>query len=297
MNISICICTRKREDGLKRLLNSLSEMLIPEGVEIKIVIVENDSSNFSEAAVREFSDGGKLNIKYCVETKQGLVYARNRSVAEAGDCDFCCFTDDDEVVAKDWIIELVKCQREFEADGVAGPTMPSFSIELPVSISDFHKPKSYPYGTIVESAFTGNLLVRKGSLDSLTGPFETKLNFSGGEDSYLTKQISSLGGVIRFNPNALAYETIPDKRATVGYMVKRKYRTANTELLIRSITDKNFNKLRVSMRLIMRFLNGLLIFIPCYFSGGVKKYNGLVKMANAVGGFAFIFGKSSEFYK
>jgi glycosyltransferase involved in cell wall biosynthesis len=297
IKISVCICTRKRKDGLKRLLESIEAMIIPSGVELNIIIVENDSENFTESVVRQFAESSRFKIDYFLETKQGIVFARNRSVAEAGNCDFCCFTDDDEIVAPDWIEELVKCQNEFGADAVAGPTMPSFTKKLPVYITSFHQPNNYPYGTIVGSAFTGNLLVRKKYLDMLEGPFEPRLNFSGGEDSYLTKQIIKNGGVIRFNPNALASETVPEARTTVKYILRRKFRTANTELIIRSINDKNFTKLKAFPRLVLRFMNGLFLLLPYLVFGKAEKLKGLTKMANAVGGFAFVFGKKTQFYR
>jgi succinoglycan biosynthesis protein ExoM len=272
-------------------------MVIPAATELSIIVVENDSENFSESVVKEFSGISRFKISYYLETKQGIVYARNRSIAEAGDCDFCCFTDDDEIVAPDWLARLLKCQNEFNADGVAGPTMPSFTKELPDYITSFHQPNNYPYGTIVNSAFTGNLMIRKKYLDMLDGPFEKKLNFSGGEDSYLTKQITKLGGVIRFNPEALAFETVPEARTTVKYILRRRYRTANTELIIRSIDEKSFTKLKALPRLVLRFINGFLLLLPYLLFGKADKLKGLVKMANAVGGFAFVFGKQTQFYR
>jgi succinoglycan biosynthesis protein ExoM len=272
-------------------------MVIPAGVELRLIIVENDSENFSESVVRKFSATSRFKITYHLETKQGIVYARNRSIAEAGSCDFCCFTDDDEIVAPDWIVQLIKCQIEFNADGVAGPTMPSFTKELPEYITSFHKPNNYAYGTAVNAAFTGNLMIRKKYLDMLDGPFEKRLNFSGGEDSYLTKQITKLGGVIRFNPGALAFETVPEARTTVRYILRRKFRTANTELIIRSINEENFTRIKALPRLVLRFINGLLLLIPYLIFGKADKLKGLVKMANAVGGFAFVFGKKSQFYR
>jgi succinoglycan biosynthesis protein ExoM len=297
MNISICICTRKRIDGLKKLLQSLEAMIIPPDVELRVIIIENDSENFCESVVREYSETSKLKISYYLETKQGIVFARNRSIAEAGDCEFCCFTDDDQVVSPGWVAELVKCQKEFNADGVAGPTMPSFTKDLPSYITSFHQPNSYSYGTIVNSAFTGNLMLRKKFLNMLDGPFEKRLNFSGGEDSFLTKQITKLGGVIRFNPEALAYEIIPAERSTVKYILKRKFRTANTELLIKSITDKNFSKAKALFRIVLRFFNGLLMALPYIVFSKTNKLKGVIKVANAIGGFAFVFGKHSQFYK
>lgn len=297
MDISICICTRKRMEGLKRLLKSFEKMHVPPDVDVRIIIVENDEENYSESIVREFSDRSKFSVSYYLEPKQGLVIARNRSVAEAGDCDFCCFTDDDQVVSLNWLTELLKCQREFDADGVAGPTLPSFTKEVQVYIRSFHQPSTYPYGTIVKHAFTGCLILRKKYLDMLNGPFETRLNLSGGEDSYLTKQITKLGGTIRFNPEALAYEIIPENRATIKYIIKRKFRTSNTELLIRSISDKDFRKITALPRLIMRFCYGLLILIPFLIFGKADKLRGLIKIVNAIGGFAGIFGRQSQFYR
>lgn len=297
INISICICTRRRKEGLKRLLLSFEELLVPSGTNIRIIIVENDIENYSQTVVEDFSSNSKFRISYYLEKNQGIVFARNRSVKEAGDCDFCCFTDDDQVVKSDWVAELLRCQQEFDADGIAGPTIPSYNTKVPVYIEKFHKPNNYPYGTIVESAFTGCLLLRKKCLDQLNGPFNLKLNLSGGEDSFLTREIIKHGGIIRFNPDAVAYETIPEERTTVGYVIRRKFRTSNTELLIRSMIDKNFSRLSMVPRLILRFCNGLLIIIPFLIFGKDEKLKGLIKIINAAGGFSFIFGKQSQFYK
>lgn len=297
MKIAVCICTRKRPDGLKRLLESISVMHIPDGTDLKVVVVENDKEKFSESIVNDFVSSGRLNISYHLETKPGIVFARNRSVFEAGDCDFVCFTDDDEWVEPTWVEELVRCQKEFDCDGVAGPTMPVFTITLPEYIKSFHLPKSYSYGTVVRSAFTGNLMLRKRYLDMLEGPFDARLNFSGGEDSFLTGAITKLGAVIRYNPEAVASEYLPLNRSTFGYMLRRKFRTANTELIIRSINEKSFTKYKALPRLFLRFLNGLLISVPCLLFGGNDRFRGVLKMANAVGGFAFVFGRQTQFYK
>jgi len=123
------------------------------------------------------------------------------------------------------------------------------------------------------------------------------LNFSGGEDSFLTRKITEYGGNIRYNPGAIAYEIIPKNRTTIRFIIKRKYRTSNTELLIKSITDRNFTKTGALPRLVLRFLYGLLIAIPFFIFDKTDRLKGLLKIVNAIGGFAFIFGKQSQFYK
>lgn len=297
INISICICTRNRQEGLKKLLDSLIEMQTPPDTRVTIIVVENDLEAHSEKTVKEFSSASKLRISYFLETRQGIAFARNRSVKEAEGCDFCCFVDDDQVVAPDWLIELIKCQKEFDADGVWGPNPPIFNNKVPSYIRLFHMPEMYEYGTIVKEAFTNCLLLRKKYLDRIDGPFDLRLNFTGGEDSYLTYLISTIGGVIRYNPKAIAYENIPNNRTTIKYVIKRAYKRSNTGLFVKSLVGNEFSKLSALPKLTRKFCYGFLIVIPFIIFGKANKLKGLLKIIDAIGGFLFIFGRKIQFYK
>lgn len=296
IKIAVCICTRNRQEGLVKLLGSIENMERPPETDIRIIIVENDIKNYSESLVRAFASESKFPIEYYLEPRQGIVYARNRSVKEAGNCDFCCFTDDDQVVSSDWISELLKCQLEFDADGVAGPTKPCFVKKVPLYLEEFYQPDSYQYGTIVQTGFTGCLLLRKRNLEQIEGPFDLRLNLSGGEDTFLTRQITDLGGTIRFNPNAVAYEFIPENRASLRFVINRTFMKSNTRLYVNGIMGKDFNKLELLPRLVMRFTYGLIIIIPYFIFSKRERFKGLMKIVNAAGGFAYIFGKRSRFY-
>lgn len=297
MNISICICTRKRKEGLKKLLESFEKMRMPSNTNIRVIVVENNIENFSESIIKEFSSESRFKTSYYLETRQGISYARNRSVKEAHGSDFCCFVDDDQVVDTDWLVELVKCQREFNSDGVWGPNPPLFNRDVPDYIRKFYTPETYDYGIVVHKAATNCLLLRKMFLDSINGPFDIRLNFSGGEDGHLTSLVSGKGGIIRFSPNAIAYEIIPDNRTTIKYVLKRTYRISNTELLVKSLQNDRFSKRKALPRLILRFCYGLLIAFPFFFFSKTDKLKGLIKIMNATGGFIFIIGKHSQFYK
>ena len=297
MKVAVCICTRKRQEDLTKLLNSLSGLIVPPEINLRIIVVENDTVSFCEGLIKEISSGNKLRIEYFLEPRQGIVYARNRSVAEAGECDFCCFTDDDQVVSPGWLTELLRCQREFDSDGVAGPTRPVFTGKVPAWIQKFHQPEVFPYGTIVTKAFTGCLLLRKNYLDMIEGPFDIRFNFSGGEDAYLTEKISGLGAVIRYNPDAVAYENIPKDRQTINFVIKRVFRRSNSRMIINSIENKGKKPIRELPRLVLRFFYGLTIAIPCYIFSKENKLKGLIRITNAIGGFSFFFGKLSRFYK
>lgn len=297
MKIAICISSRKRPEGLRTLLESINRISVPVDIAINIIIVENDDNNYSEQLVNDFKDKSTYNLKYVLETKQGLAYARNRSVKEAAGMDFCCFVDDDQVVANEWLSELVRCQKEFDADGVWGINPPVFKNRVPDYVHEFHNPENYKYGTIVRKAFTNCLMLRKKILDQLNGPFDERLNFSGGEDSYMTLLFSKKGGIIRCNPYAVAYEIVPESRTTLKYILGRTYRISNTEVMVRSLTEETYSGLKILPRLIIRFCYGLLIFIPFLIFGGENRLNGVLKMTNAIGGFFFIAGRQNQFYK
>jgi succinoglycan biosynthesis protein ExoM len=297
INVSICICTRKRQAGLKRLLESIDQLQIPSITNVRIIVVENDTDKFSENIVNEFSSKGKITLDYYLEPRQGIVFARNRSVKEAANCDFCCFTDDDQIITANWLEELIKCQKEFDADGVAGPTFPVFEKEVPPYIKNFHQPKTYPYGTVVNTAYTGCLLLRKKYLDKLNGPFDERLNFTGGEDSHLTYLVTKAGGIIRYNPDAVANEIVVNDRASARYALKRAYSISITTLFVESLIDEEFSRINYIPRLILRFINGVIIGIPFLIFGKAKKLKGLDKIARAVGGMRFFLGKHEEFYK
>jgi hypothetical protein len=106
-----------------------------------------------------------------------------------------------------------------------------------------------------------------------------------------------LGGVIRFNPEAAAYEDFQENRSSIKYIIKRTYRTSNTGLYARYLRNPRHFKIKVLPRLILRFGNGLITILPLYLFGGKNKLKGLIKIVNAVGGFHFILGGQNTFYK
>lgn len=297
INICICICTRNRQEGLEKLLNSIINTQIPPDTRISIIVVENDVIANSQKTVNEFSSKCNFSISYFLETQQGISYARNRSVKEALNSNFCCFVDDDQIVASDWLIELVKCQREFDADGVWGTNPPIFNKVVPQYIRKFHAPETFKYGEIVIKAYTNCLMIRKEWLDKIEGPFDLRLNFTGGEDRYLTYLISKKGGIIRCNPQAIAYEIIPESRTTIKYVLRRMYKMSNTALFVNSLEDQSFSKWSALPRLLLRFSLGVLVFVPFFCLGKANKIGGLIRIANSIGGFAYIIGSRDEYYK
>lgn len=104
VDISVCICTYNRRDSLIAALDSLRGARVPEDVGFEVLVIDNNSSDGTAAALETF-DPGDLPLRCLTETRQGLSYARNRGVAEARGR-VLAFLDDDVLVEVDWLERL-----------------------------------------------------------------------------------------------------------------------------------------------------------------------------------------------
>lgn len=295
--VCVCICTRQRRKELIRLLDSIEKIILPVSVKLRVIIVENDTFSRVKNDIVQYSKNSRFPINYYLEKKQGISYARNRSVKEADNCDFCCFVDDDQIVKNDWLVELLKCQEEFSSDGVSGATPPIFEHEVPKYIASFHRDEPIGYGERVIQAATGCLMLKKEWLEKVDGPFDLRLNFTGGEDFYLTYQISAMGAVIRANHDAISYEIIPKDRSNLRYVIRRTIRVANTKLIVKSITHQNMRPFLTLAKSFGRLIIGILVLLPFYIFSKSKRLMGFFKISYSIGVFQFYFGKKNTFYK
>jgi len=298
MEISICICTRKRPQGLKRLLESILSM---EPVEcdcaVKLNIVENDDQPTLASYIEEIKTKSPYPVNYFVEPEVGISSARNKAVKESAGSDYCLFLDDDVVVDKDCLNELYRVVKEYNADGAWGQTLPSFENDVEPFIEKFHTQPVKNYGEIVESPATNALLIKKEWLDKIEGPFDARLNFTGGEDIFLTSQLTKRGAVIRYNPHAITKEMVPQNRTKLTYIIKRAFRNSNTYILVESLRGNLRNKGKLALRQLARLIYGALLLAPTALRGDACKHRGLIVMADACGYLAFTFGKVNTFYK
>ena len=122
--ISICIATFKREKHHDCLLHLLvGEIERPEPIEI--VVCDNDSARSAEDIVNAASKDADISIRYYCEPEQNISLARNKTVHEAKG-QWIAFIDDDEPPHKNWLSELYKAIKTFNADGAFGPVEPKF---------------------------------------------------------------------------------------------------------------------------------------------------------------------------
>ncbi|HWP47976.1 MAG TPA: glycosyltransferase [Candidatus Limnocylindrales bacterium] len=124
--VSVCVCTRNRPDDLRRCLNSL---ILQDYPRYEILVIDNDPpTSVTKELVMEMK--GRLEvtaIRYVVEPRRGLDFARNRAIQEARG-EILSYLDDDTVADPGWITSIVE---NFQSDPhIMGCTGPNLALEM-----------------------------------------------------------------------------------------------------------------------------------------------------------------------
>ena len=221
-HISVCVCTYKRPDFLRRLLSELDGQDSNGLFTYSIVVADNDHARSSETMVSQFAASSSVPITYCVEPRQNIALARNRAV-ENSDGDFIAFIDDDELPTKDWLLTLFKACDEYRVDGVLGPVLPQFSEEPPkwAVKGKFYERPTYPTGFVIDwrKGRTGNVLLRRRIFMTESRPF--KPEFRTGEDQDFFRRMIEKGCSFIWCNEAVAYEVVPPIRWRRMFMLRR----------------------------------------------------------------------------
>jgi succinoglycan biosynthesis protein ExoM len=222
-HISVCICTFKRADLLKNLLERLETQQTGGLFTYSAVVADNDKAESAKQVVATFSTGHLLSVKYCVEPQQNIALARNRAIEQA-EGDFIAFIDDDEFPTETWLFSMFKAQAAYGSDGVLGPVKPHFEIEPPrwLSKGKFFERPEYPTGYRVPWAQsrTGNVLFCRRIINGMDTIFRSEFG-TGGEDVDFFRRMAEKGFSFVWCNEAAVYEVVPSSRCTRRYLLKR----------------------------------------------------------------------------
>lgn len=294
-NLAVCIPTYQRPVMLKKLLLSIFGNRIDKTIinAVDIIIVDNDINRSAEETVNKLRDNyirsGKL--LYYNHPDKGLSNVRNEMLKKAllQNPDFIIFVDDDEYVTPEWLNELLKTILRNNADAAIGPVIAELDESVSRYVRYFFIRKEYPDNSIVDSLATGNLILRRKSFEKFDIWFDNRFNSTGSEDSFFGIQLMKRGATIYFAANAIAYETIPDKRATLKWLIKSSFNGAVTYTYIQKI-EKNFFQLFKKMVIsVLYLIAGILSFLILLFPFRWK-YWGILRVSESIGGFAGLVG-------
>lgn len=223
-DVSICVATYRRPAGLARLLESLSRLKLPEGMEVEVVVVDNDAAGEAQGAAVAAGDFAR-GVRWFVEPRQNIAHARNRAVREAR-APWLAFADDDEVVEEDWIAAFWAASERHEADGFFGPVLPRLeAVVTPwLDAERFYSMPARRSGTPLTASdvFSGNSFLRR-ALFERRG-FDPGWGRTGGSDTELFDHLLSAGARFRWCAEARVWEFVPPRRHRLGWLTQRAFR-------------------------------------------------------------------------
>lgn len=245
-------------------MESITRLVIPDGISLCIVVVENDSSTNCQQQIKKL-DQTHPNIKfaYTHEPKLGIPIARNRACEEALslDADWIAFIDDDETIDPHWLEIMSEAIESYPAEVYYGPVNNIINGQLDGDIKPPER-KHRTTGTFLNKAATNNSLLDAKFLitHSQNLRFDESMQFTGGSDTRFFYQVTDLGGKIRWVDDALVSERLDRHRLTMKWQIKRAYRYgANTTLIHRKRFGDYSAIVELAPRSLGKLLKGILM--------------------------------------
>ncbi|MDA7861674.1 glycosyltransferase [Mariniblastus sp.] len=137
-HVDIAICTWNRRELLANALASLCQMRVPAGVTIKVIVVDNNSTDGTSEFLKEFVStvGDGISFEILKESKQGHTVCRNRAI-ESATGDLILWTDDDIIAAENWLEQYLEFVKDDPASSFWGSVIePEFPAGMPTWISE-----------------------------------------------------------------------------------------------------------------------------------------------------------------
>jgi glucosyl-dolichyl phosphate glucuronosyltransferase len=229
VKLDVVVPTYNRSDLLQLTIASLLEAPIPPGLEVTILIVDNNSKDNTAEVVRKIQSETTRSLVYVKETKQGLSHARNGGIA-AGTGDLIGFIDDDEEIDAQWYTVIAREFSDPAVQFIGGPYLANCQTEMPSWLPPGYngvigviepKPRAIMNESFPGNLQGGNAVFRRTVFDQV-GAFDVRLGRSGKgllseEDAELYRRLISANILGYHVPDLIIYHYIPASRLTRSY--------------------------------------------------------------------------------
>jgi len=226
ISVDICVCTFRRP-FLAETLRSIAN-LRPSGLAVRVIVADNDAVPSAQPLVELMGRRMPFPLLYLHAPMSNISVARNACL-DAATADFVAFVDDDETVSESWLAELVHTAATTDADVVLGPVEAEYDTAGPrwLAGGDFHSTAPVRVNGEILTGYTCNVLIcRRGPI--VAQRFDLTLGQSGGEDTDYFYRLHELGARIAEAPAAFVREPVPPSRATLGWLLRRRFRSGQT---------------------------------------------------------------------
>ena len=230
MILDVILPTFNREALLSRTLESLRAARIPSGMDVRILVVDNASTDGTRALIRREAERFDGRLQYLFVPTPGKPHALNAAIA-ASDGDLVGLIDDDEEVDAGWFECIRRELASPDVEFIGGKVLPRWESPRPswlgtgylgvigwVDPGDLAKAMDASYPGILMG---GNAVIRRRLLER-AGPYSTALNRTGArllgcEDEDMYHRLLALGARGRYVPELVIYHHVPAARLTKSY--------------------------------------------------------------------------------
>lgn len=219
--VSVVVPTHNRPELIRTCLEALSKLEYPS---YEVIVVDNAPATPEIAAEVEAICAARPVARYVREDRPGASWARNRGVIESR-AEIIAFTDDDVLVDRYWLLELVKAIQSEENVGCAtGNVLPrrldtpsqawfeerggfsrGFVRHVYDSVSNRPRNALYPYSAMMFGS--GNSMAFRSSILRAIGGFDPALDPAspsrGGEDLSAFFEVIVRGHKLVYEPAAI----------------------------------------------------------------------------------------------
>ena len=206
---SVILCTRNRADDLAAALAALGRLEQPPGCEVEVVVVDNASTDHTARVVQEARAALPFPLLAPREEERGLGAARNCGLRCASG-DIIVFTDDDCIVARDWLTRIVAHFIGEDPPGLLGGRVELFNpAHLPLTLltsTTPHEllPHEHPGGVLLGC----NMAFHRKVLDAI-GAFDPRFGagtpLRGAEDQDFIQRAQRAGFTVRYEPDVVVH--------------------------------------------------------------------------------------------
>jgi glycosyltransferase involved in cell wall biosynthesis len=230
VRLDVIIPTHNRHLMLRRTLDSLLAGPVPVGLEVKVTVVDNNSTDSTRQTAEAYDKKFRGGLGYVFEGRQGRSFALNAGIS-ATSGELVGMIDDDEEVDSGWYSSIQSIFSRGGVDFIGGPYVPRWGAEPPDWLPTEHLgaigwvdggtslalfDKTYP-GMLMG----GNAVLTRAILNQV-GPYNTRLGRTGsrllsGEDDDMYQRLLAAGARGFYVPDLVIYHYVPPERLGKNY--------------------------------------------------------------------------------
>ena len=244
---SILISTKNRAHSLSECLDSLSQMKAAPGTNWEVLVADNGSTDATPDVIARFQ--GRLPIRHILEPRPGLSRARNAAIRHSTGR-FILFTDDDCLVAPDWLDTAIRLLAADPHRVIGGRIALYDPDALPLAVKDMpDREILVHFSNIVGFVHGANLICSREVVERI-GLFDPKLGAGtktkSAEDVDFAYRSFTSGIPVVYEPNLFVRHNHGRKGLDIWYRQLGDYYQGVGGMVLKYLLKGDFNPLKMA---------------------------------------------------